>query len=192
MPIYFIRHGQSEFNASFDPALGDSLIFDAPLSALGRQQALEARQHVSGLGIERVITSPLTRAIQTALSIFDNGPAIEIDARPRELLLHSCDVGCPPDKLASDFPDLSFDHIDDNWWYQGEQNEHGVAVEPRSVFEGRAKEFRNWLIAQPNQIIAVVGHGNFFNALIGRKMENCEIHTFEDTGTEIYPNEQYA
>ncbi len=96
MPIYFIRHGQSQFNAAFDPALGDSLIFDAPLSALGHQQAIETREHVAKLGIERVIVSPLTRAIQTARSVFENGPDLEIDIRPREMLLHSCDVGRSP------------------------------------------------------------------------------------------------
>jgi len=64
MPIYFIRHGQSEFNATFD-GTGDPMIFDAPLTEMGKQQAIAARNKIAELGISHVITSPLTRAIQS-------------------------------------------------------------------------------------------------------------------------------
>jgi broad specificity phosphatase PhoE len=186
MPIYFIRHGQSEFNAAFDPSVGDPMIFDAPLSPLGRQQAIMARAHVAELGIERVIVSPMTRAIETALHIFETVPTIEIDPRARELLSNSCDVGRSPAELAEDFPHLSFGHMSDNWWYQGAVNEHGVACEPLDVFVQRVTEFRDWLLTQPAQTFAVVGHGNLFKALTGRMLDNCEIHTFEADGPEIY------
>ena len=71
MPVFFIRHGQSEFNAVHKDGDNDPLIFDAPLTDKGRRQAEEARSLVADLGIKQVITSPLTRAIQTALCIFD-------------------------------------------------------------------------------------------------------------------------
>jgi glucosyl-3-phosphoglycerate phosphatase len=187
MTVYFIRHGQSEFNAAFDPAVGDPLIFDARLSPLGRRQALEAREQVAALGIERVIVSPLSRAIETALHVFHAGPTIEVDPRPRELLSNSCDVGRSPAELARSFPQLSFDHIGENWWHQGTTNENGVAHEPMRIFYQRVSEFRDWLVAQSSQTIAVVGHGNLFKAMIGRTLENCEIHTFEFQGQEIFP-----
>ena len=187
MPIYFIRHGQSVFNAVYDSSIGDPLIFDAPLSPLGRQQAIEARAHVTNLGIKRVIASPMTRAIETALHIFESGPTIEIEPRARELLSNSCDVGRSPVELAEDFPQLSFGHMSDPWWYQGAENEHGVAHEPLNVFERRAAEFRDWLLTQSAQTLAVVGHGNLFKALAGRMLDNCEVHTFEPDGREIFP-----
>lgn len=185
MPVYLIRHGQSEFNAAFDPIVGDPLIFDAPLSPLGRRQALDARKTVAGLGIERVIASPLSRAIETALHIFHDGPEIEIDPRSRELLSNSCDVGRSPGELAERFPQLSFSHLDEEWWHQGETNEHGVAHEPIDVFTQRVEEFRAWLRAQSAQTIAIVGHGNLFRAMIGRTMQNCEIHAYADTDQAI-------
>lgn len=187
MRVYFIRHGQSEFNAVFDPAVGDPLIFDARLSPLGRRQALEARERVAALCIERVIVSPLSRAIETALHIFHDGPAIEVDPRPRELLTNSCDVGRSPVELAKSFPQLSYDHIGENWWHQGVMNEHGVAEEPIDVFLQRVFEFRAWLLTQSVQTIAVVGHGMLFKAMIGRQLENCEIHSFEDHDGDLCP-----
>jgi len=39
MPIYFIRHGQSEFNAAYTRGEPDPMIFDPRLTAQGRQQA---------------------------------------------------------------------------------------------------------------------------------------------------------
>lgn len=186
MSIYFIRHGQSEFNALYDPASSDPLIFDAPLSALGHQQAIAASAQVAHLGIKRVIASPLTRAIQTAQHIFKDGPPIEIDPRASEMISNSCDVGRTPAQLAASFPNLSFDHINERWWYQGDQNEHGVAHEPADVFARRVAEFRDWLVSQPTQVIAVVGHGNLFKALSGHMLDNCEIHQFDQAGGQIY------
>lgn len=187
MPIYFIRHGQSEFNATFDSSLGDPMIFDAPLTTLGRQQAITARVQVAALGIERVIVSPMTRAIETALHIFDSVPRMEVDPRARELLSHSCDVGRSPLELAEAFPQLSFGHISDGWWYQGVANGQGVACEPADVFVQRVSAFRDWLLTQQEQSLAVVGHGNLFKAMIGRMLDNCEVHSFEADRREIHP-----
>ena len=64
MPVYFIRHGQSEFNAVHNDGDSDPLIFGAPLTAKGRRQAEEARLSVVDLDINQVVTSPLTWAIQ--------------------------------------------------------------------------------------------------------------------------------
>ncbi len=186
MPVYFIRHGQSEFNATYDAADGDPLIFDSRLSALGRAQALGTRERVAGLSIERVIASPLTRAIETALHIFEDGPVIEIDPRVRELLSNSCDVGRSPGELARDFPKVTFSHISEHWWHQGPENENGIAHEPIDVFVRRAAEFRDWLLTHSTQNLAVVGHGNLFKALIGRMLDNCEIHAFDAYEGEIY------
>ena len=50
MPIYFILHGQSEFNAVHKEGDNDPLIFDAPLTDKGRRQAEEAKVLVADLG----------------------------------------------------------------------------------------------------------------------------------------------
>jgi len=178
MSIYLIRHGQSEFNAAHAPGAPDPLIFDAPLTSKGRQQAEQARQTVSDLGIRRVITSPLTRAIQTAIFIFQDSVPISVAAGHHELLLHSCDVGRSPQELQSDFPMLSFENLADRWWYQGQQNEHGVAVEPISAFQQRVDKFTLDINNMSDGPVAIVGHGNMFKALVGFDMENCQIHRY--------------
>ncbi|MBT3306512.1 MAG: histidine phosphatase family protein, partial [Alphaproteobacteria bacterium] len=75
-------------------------------------------------------------------------------------------------------------HLPDPWWHQGVANEHGVAHEPVDVFEQRVTEFREWLCQQHTHSLAVVGHGNLFKALIGRMLENCEVHIFESQQPE--------
>ncbi len=179
MPVYFIRHGQSEFNAAYNAGEKDPMIFDAPLTTEGRRQAEEARALVANLGIKQVITSPLTRAIQTALYLFDHIAPITVEAGHRELLIHSCDVGRPPGDLQRDFPTLSFGHLLDRWWHQGPENDDGIAVEPEDVFLQRMTAFERSLAQMKDRPIAIVGHGNAFNALIGRMMDNCEIYRYQ-------------
>lgn len=183
MPVYLIRHGQSEFNAAFNESRIDPMIFDAPLTDKGRKQAEAARELVVDLGIKQVITSPLTRAIQTALCIFDNIAPITVADNHRELLLHSCDVGRPPSDLKRDFPMLSFDHLVDRWWHQGPHNNNGFSVEPEEIFRQRIAEFEIGLSQIEERPLAIVGHGNAFHAMIGRMLENCEIHLHEQDKT---------
>lgn len=178
MPIYFIRHGQSEFNVLHKKGSSDPMIFDAPLTALGRKQAVDARALVADLGIKQVITSPLTRAVQTALRIFDGVAPITVSPDHRELLIHSCDVGRPPEDLQRDFPDLPFAHLQTTWWHQGTENGDGIAEEPDDVFLQRIKDFDHSLTKFTDRPVAIVGHGNVFRAMTGRMMENCEIHRY--------------
>ena len=178
MPVYLIRHGQSEFNAA--PHHGkDPMIFDAPLTRLGEKQAARVRKDIKSLGIRHVICSPLTRAVQTALHIFDGQAPITVEATHREWLTHSCDVGRPPGELAADFPVLAFDHLEDHWWHDGPGNENNVPLEPEAVFHARVQAFGQILAATQTRPVAIVGHGNFFQEMIGRMLDNCEIHRLQ-------------
>ena len=179
MPIYLIRHGQSEFNAAFKRGDSDPMIFDARLTQKGVEQAKEARQSVADLGIRHVIVSPLTRALQTATYIFDETTTTQVMAEPREKLLHSCDVGRGPKALGAEFPHFSFDMLHDNWWHQGPENADGVSVEPVEIFQKRVAEFVVALERVSTRPLAIVGHGNTFLEMSGHEMENCEIHQFK-------------
>ncbi|WP_299472424.1 histidine phosphatase family protein [uncultured Roseibium sp.] len=176
MPIYFVRHGQSEFNAVFRTGDEDPMIFDAPLTELGRQQAMDAREEIRDLGIRHVITSPLTRAIQTAQLMFPDGISMEVRDGHHELLLHSCDVGRPPNELGADFPALAFGHLADEWWHS--DGTGGISVEPEDVFKARIADFVRHLDTIMERPLLIVGHGNAFNEIIGRKLANCEVHRF--------------
>ena len=199
MPVYLIRHGQSEFNAVARDGI-DPLIYDAPLTALGRSQADQARKNITDLNIQHVICSPLTRAVQTALRIFKDDVPITIEVGHREMVCNSCDVGRHPHKLSRDFPNLSFDHLEDHWWHKGPENDHGVPHEPEDIFTRRIEDFVARLEAAAPETttpkattpetpileapilvpfaarpLAIVGHGLFFQGLVGRLMDNCEI-----------------
>ena len=178
MPIYLIRHGQSEFNLAHKKGGPDPMIWDAPLTELGYKQALDAREQILDLGIEHVLTSPLTRAIQTAKIMFDEIAPINVIPDHRELIIHSCDVGVPASVLREKFPELSLDGLDEVWWHQGPENENGVPVEPIDVFQKRIDAFAELIATMPDRPVAIIGHGNVFKALAGFEMENCEVKKF--------------
>ncbi len=174
--VFLIRHGQSTFNAAFEASGIDPLHFDARLSRLGVTQIAAQRQAALALGVDLVVASPLTRALETATGLFVGAATpIIVSSIHIERLEHSCDVGRPPSVLSAEFPSLDFGHLDDTWWHHGEADERGVAVEPESVFMNRVAGFSEWIAARPEPAVAVVGHGVFFHRLCGRDMANCEI-----------------
>lgn len=177
--VHLIRHGQSTFNAACAALpFADPMLFDAPLSERGHGQVADLRGRVAPLGVELVVTSPLTRALQTAIGGFGGGPApIVVEALVRESLESSCDVGRSPRVLAAEFPNLRFDHLDDPWWHTDDGDSRPVPSEPQPMLVRRIEMFRAWLERRPERTIAVVGHGTFFNVLTGLRMDNCEIAT---------------
>ncbi|PTX55971.1 broad specificity phosphatase PhoE [Litoreibacter ponti] len=175
--IHLIRHGQSEFNAAYT-GNGDVMIFDAPLTERGHTQAKATRHRVADLGIETVICSPLTRAIQTARHIFPS-TAMHVHPETREHLAHSCDVGVPPAQLQATFPDMEFDHLPEVWWHQGPLNALGIPVEPWDVFDARIARLKAELHAWKGRPLAVVCHGHVIRGLTGITPDNCDIVELE-------------
>lgn len=185
--IDLIRHGQSTFNEAYEATGVDPLHFDARLTALGRRQVADAREGLMSRSYDLIVTSPLTRALETTLGIF-GGRGIPIIVEPlhRECLESSCDVGRPPADLLAEFPGLAFDHLPDVWWHDSDERDpRGFAVETRDLVATRASEFKGWLAGRSEGSIVVVGHGTFFFHMIGRWMRNCEIARLDLTPTEI-------
>src|SRR6185437_1786072 len=158
--VDLIRHGQSTFNAACTEAGGDPLHYDARLTPLGHAQVVAARARLRATPYELVVTTPFSRAIETALGLFaDSPPPIVVEALHRERLESSCDIGRSKAELARDFPNLVFDHLDDPWWHDcAEKNALGHAIEPEHVYAARLADFRAWLAARPERSIAVIGH----------------------------------
>jgi len=177
--VLCIRHGESTFNAAWRANAVDPLHFDAPLSAVGHEQVRQARTAVLGYPVELVITSPLTRALQTTVRLFGDHPSaprIEVSAILRERAESSCDVGRSPTDLSAEFPALDFGHLDGVWWHaEGIPDHRGVCIEPVPVVQARVAEFRGHLSSRPESIVAVVGHGTFLLYLTGRALGNCEV-----------------
>ena len=176
--LHLIRHGQSTFNAAWEQLKCDPMIIDAPLSDHGHTQAKGLRDRMAGLGVEAVLVSPLTRALQTASNIFHGHDIpVHVDATHRELMFSSCDIGRPPQQLAQDFPHWQFDHLDDTWWWCPSGNLSQVDREPKPVVMERIQHFLDRVKARPERTLAVVGHCTFFWMLTGIMMQNCEVLT---------------
>ena len=68
--IVCIRHGESTFNAAHRATGRDPGHLDARLTERGQAQARAARERLAQIPFELVVTSPLTRAIQTSAILF--------------------------------------------------------------------------------------------------------------------------
>ena len=180
--ILCIRHGESTFNAHAAKSGGDPLHWDARLSNVGEEQVRVARKELRHVAVELVITSPLTRALQTAAGLFadhPSAPPILVEPLHRERVENSCDIGRSPAMLAPEFPAFELGHLPEIWWHNlGDADERGICVEPIEVVESRVIEFRRLLISRPECVIAVVGHGTFFYKLTGQMLANCAVAQF--------------
>lgn len=184
--ILCIRHGESAFNAAYRDDGVDPMLFDAPLTERGHAQVAAARGALHERAVDLVITSPLTRALQTTLGLFadhPHKPHILVETLHRERLESSCDRGRSPAELRGEFPEVALDHLPDVWWHAaGEPDARGIHVEPLDVMLARMAAFAAAVRARPETAIAVVGHATFFHHLTGRWLENCEV--FEWHGDE--------
>ncbi len=78
--IYFVRHGESEWNAA-DRICGQT---DIPLTARGHEQAVETGRRILEMGIrfDMILSSPLLRARETARHISEmTGVPMRIEER---------------------------------------------------------------------------------------------------------------
>jgi broad specificity phosphatase PhoE len=94
--IAFVRHGQTELNR------GGRLQgrIDAPLSALGKEQAGALGRGFASMPVTRVLSSPLQRAHDTAAAVASaHGLTVEVDERLIEL-----DYGAWDGQLLTEVP----------------------------------------------------------------------------------------
>jgi len=78
--LYIVRHGQTESSMRMIYS-GRS---DVALTETGREQARTAGEQMAGAGIDAIISSPLSRALDTAIAI---GKATGVDVRVDERLI---------------------------------------------------------------------------------------------------------
>jgi broad specificity phosphatase PhoE len=166
--MILLRHGQSEFNLHFAVARRDPGIIDPRLTDLGHDQARAAAARFAGQGITRVITSPYSRALQTAAPIARAlGVGLIVNPIVRERYAFVCDIGSPRRDLARDWPGLDFGDLDDIWWPAEEEPEAGIAA--------RARRFRAEMVAAGDwENTLVVSHWGFIRAMTGQRVGNGE------------------
>lgn len=203
--LLLVRHGQSLHNISDVAQHGDqgadATLYDAPLSPLGEQQVAALLGHPELATAELVITSPLTRAVQTLLGAFPRAPAdcppVEVWPLAAEHLTDSCDIGSGAAALATAFPALSSQmrSLPEVWWYtaDGVDRSDPIAsrdyyrecgfMEPEASVTARVAALADALRARPERVIALFGHSDYFNFL----MENhCAVPDYWLENAEVY------
>ncbi|KAL4138785.1 hypothetical protein PRIC2_002289 [Phytophthora ramorum] len=212
--LYCIRHGESTFNEWRKSSLWnfswmwvrDPMIVDAPLSAKGKKQAAKLQELIEVKQLEDkiqlIISSPLTRAIETTIGAFpDTNIPIIVEPSCREMLDTACDIGRVPAELAEQFlplVDIDFSQLDPFWWLEMEKfprtgpgnappanivapqtaDEVLPLRETQDELDARIREFITKLGERPEQHIAVVGHSSYFKRMLAmnRKLNNCELY----------------
>ena len=203
--LLLVRHGQSMHNissvAQHSDTGADATLYDAALSPLGEQQVEALVGHAELASAELVITSPLTRAVQTLFGAFPRAPAecppVEVWPLAAEHLTDSCDIGSGAAALAKAFPSLAHQMraLPEVWWYTDEETSTTDAMDSRTRFRDsgfmepeltlikRVAAFADELRARPERVIAVFGHSDYFNFL----MENhCGVADYWLENAEVY------
>ena len=164
--MILLRHGQSEFNLHFGATRRDPGIIDPRLTDLGHTQAREAADQLAGQGIQRIIVSPYTRALQTARPVAEVlGLPLIVDPIVRERYAFACDVGSSRTDLQRDWPLHDFSPIEDIWWPSEE--------EPEASVIDRAARFRAGLAARHDWAnTLVISHWGFILSMTGQSLAN--------------------
>ena len=178
-------------------ALRDPMIFDPPLSPRGLQQLTRLSDVVQRWGLrsqaELLVSSPLRRALDTAMAVqgeqFNialtaaDGAAgaaqppplplpVLVSALCSEVVDTSADIGSAPSELQSRYPQLSFAHLPQVWWYcRDEQRPRDIHDEPPARVEQRVAAFLEELWQRPERCIVVVSHSSFIRRCTGQRLK---------------------
>ncbi len=173
--MFLVRHGESEWNVAYKELGKDPGIRDAPLTETGHRQVAETAERLrdENHDLRRIVASPLTRALQTAQILADVlDLPVSIEPLVVEQIWFSCDEGTPRSELATAWPHLDFEHLDEYWW--------GPLTETEAQMLERCARFRT-LMAEtldwPNVLVA--SHWAFIKGLTGRDMVNAGVVRFD-------------
>ncbi len=154
MIAFFIRHGQSLSNAEPERDLPE--LDGDHLSELGRGQAERAAEHLGGLGVTRLWSSPMGRALETAAPISARlGLAVEELEELREM------------RQADGFGELSGEQQRlERWsnWMAEHPDQPGYAPPGGESFDdlgARVRRLKLRLIEAGDERVLAVSHGIF-------------------------------
>ena len=159
--IYFVRHGQTEWNAAARMQ-GQQ---DSDLNDVGRRQAEDHGRLLARVGVDALYVSPLNRARQT-LAIVQRFVSLDAcaDARIKEW-----DCGLWSGQLRAD--------VRKRWpkeWAALEADPYhyrGPGCENYPDMIARARPFVEELLASAERRIAVISHGMIGRVMVGTLMD---------------------
>ena len=175
--MILLRHGQSEFNVVYGETRRDPGIRDPRLTSVGRAQAEAAAEALREHPVRTVLSSPYTRALQTADIVARLlGLHVAIEPLVRERRAFTCDIGTHRSALTAAWPHLDFADVEERWWPEAEESEHELLV--------RCHSFRQVMAARDDwQHIAVVSHWGFIRGLTGQAVGNGALVPYDPTAS---------
>ena len=166
--MILLRHGQSEFNLHFGATRRDPGIVDPRLTDLGHAPGPRSgRGKLAGQGIERIIASPYTRALQNRPPgrRGARSPGHDRSDRPRALRLRLRHWLSPSGAGNATGQSTILPRVDDIWW--------PAAEEPEESIIARAAHFRAMLAERHDWTnTLVVSHWGFILSLTGQSVAN--------------------
>ncbi len=155
------RHGQTDWNIQ-NKFQGHS---DIPLNQTGINQALRAAPLLHALNPERIISSDLLRARQTAQALVDlSGLKLELDSRLRETNGGKWEGKTGEENRAEDFE--RFVH-----WLDGDDEPAGETGERRSEIADRSLASIEAALDPTVRNLIVVTHGGTVRCILGRMLD---------------------
>jgi broad specificity phosphatase PhoE len=128
-----------------------------------------------------LVSSPLRRALDTAVLAFEKVPVVPrlVSRLARERIYHASDLGSPPALLAEHYGDHwgGIEDLGERWWHDNGEPAGSYELEPEAAFAARVASLRAWLRARPESCIALVSHWGVLRALTGEEFANCELRT---------------
>lgn len=194
--VHFIRHAQGTHNVNKE--YRDIKNLDARLTSLGFEQCASLNQQLLNTQVRQpllVVTSTMTRCIQTALNCFphlvENTPFVAHE-NIRETVNYACDRRRPISHIAEEFPVVDFSHVPhdhDPIWDSYEQDPrligdntqiHGSRRESAELYKvaERGRLFFEWLFQFPqvnqdqSKEVVVCSHSAFFRCIFGWGQSN--------------------
>ena len=155
--IYFVRHGATDWNenknANGEKAPRFQGRADIPLNNKGIEQAQIMAQQLKGIKFDRVICSPLNRAIQTCNLIYHGQTPVEIDERVIER-----DFG--------EFEGMTMSEFDFDVFCNRNTQQKWQKAESIQEVEKRVFNLLDELKKKPEQNVLIVSHGGVGCVLI--------------------------
>ena len=176
--LYLLRHGQTEFNVK-------KLVqgrCDSPLTDLGRQQAGMAAAWLKAHGVvpDRVVSSPLGRAMDTASLVVCELLGPDAAAEPCEGIIERC---------YGTFEEGPHDALPTDVWDPGEDLVPFGGEGSRALQERMVGTLTNLMDSEDTETLLAVSHGSasrqFIKAAtpaafkLPTKLPNCAIMIFD-------------
>ncbi|KAG5463605.1 MAG: histidine phosphatase superfamily, partial [Olpidium bornovanus] len=206
--VYLTRHAEAEHNVRRRYYLRDPRLTDRgrqqaavelprslrglapPGSAGGKGEGEREEEEEGGEGgpaLDLIVTSPLKRTLQTSLLGYrryvDAGVPVVVLPELQELGALPADTGSPLADLEAEFPRLSFERLEEierasggRPWYE----KRGDYAPTLYAVARRTRRLVSWLLARPEENIAVVTHSGLLHWILRqlREFRNAEVRRY--------------